>query len=166
MFPKSTILAAVLLVMTGLLQADEVSKKLKAEQMLELTGSAKMMKESFAQIQKMQASQLEKMELPAEAKPAAAEIQKRLMDMLAERLSWDRMRPTMVKLYMEIFTEDELNAIVSFYSTTAGQSMVAKMPQIMAKSMEMTMGLMSDVMPEIKRITEEVTAKYKAKEKP
>ena len=55
---------------------------------------------------------------------------------------------------------------MAFYKTPIGQAMLAKMPQLMSKSMEISQHRMADLMPEIQRQMQEVMQRSKGEKKP
>ena len=55
---------------------------------------------------------------------------------------------------------------MAFYKTPIGQAMLAKMPQLMSKSMEISQRRMAGLMPEIQRQMQEVMQKSKGEKKP
>jgi len=61
----------------------------------------------------------------------------------------------MAVVYEQVFTDDELDAMLTFYRSPAGQSMVAKMPQVMGKSVQFSqtwaMGAFQDLPQRIER---------------
>lgn len=61
-----------------------------------------------------------------------------------------------VELYAEAFTEPELRALVSFYESPEGRSIIQKMPAMMPKAAALT----RDLMPEMEK---EVTARVCAR---
>jgi len=101
-------------------------------------------------------AQLNTMNVPADARPKAEEMQQRMMALIADRLSWEKARPALIKVYSDTFTESEIDGIVAFYKSPPGQAMLEKMPQLMQKSMAVGQQLMGDVMPEIQRMKEEM----------
>jgi hypothetical protein len=106
-------------------------------------------------------AQLNKMDVPAGERQAADEIQQKSMAVVSDRMSWDKLKPALVKVYSETYTEEEINGIVAFYKSQAGQAMLEKSPLLMQRVMAMSQELVGDLTPEIKRITEEVKQKYK-----
>jgi hypothetical protein len=138
--------------------ADEASKTAKIEEMMQITNMDRITAQMIEQIKTMLSSQLGSM--PAEARPAADEMQQRMMKLLADRLNWDKAKPAYIKLYSETFTESEIDGIVGFYKSPPGQAMLSKMPVLMQKSMAVGQQLMGDVMPEIERMAEELKQKY------
>jgi hypothetical protein len=141
--------------------ADEASKNAKIEEMMQVTYADRMFKQTFDQIKTMQMAQLNKMEVPAGERQAAEEIQQKTMALLSDRMSWDKLKPALVKVYSETYTEEEINGIVAFYKSQAGQAMLEKSPLLMQRVMAMSQELVGDLTPEIKRITEDVKQKSK-----
>jgi hypothetical protein len=73
---------------------------------------------------------------------------------MREELSWERMRPQLLRIYSETFTEAEVLGIVAFYESPAGQAFVAKMPALLQKSMEMNQERMKELMPRMRAAVE------------
>ncbi len=74
------------------------------------------------------------------------------------------MKPEYVRLYDEVYSDEELNGILAFYKSPAGQAFLNKMPLLMTKSMEIAQRRMAAVMPELQRITKEAVEKSKNSE--
>lgn len=140
-------------------QADDASRKVKAAELLKLTDSEQMMVQMLESMQKMQTEQFTKMELPAEARDSAVEIQKRTAAMVRKMLSWEAMKPRFIDLYASTYTEPELDGILSFYNSAAGKAMLKKMPQLMQRSMLISQEAMATLMPEMAKIIEEMKQK-------
>ena len=153
------ILGAALLCSAAPIMADEASKKTKIDEMLQLTHSDQMMKQSLEQVKSMQMEQMKKMDLPAEARAHSEEIQQKLMALLADRMSYEKMKPVFVQLYADVYSEDEIDGIVSFYKSPAGKAMLDKMPQLMQRMMLMIQKLTGDMQTEMQRIIEEARQK-------
>ncbi len=95
------------------------------------------------------------------APEAAQALSGKMADLFAQRLSWARIRPQMVRIYKELFSETELEGIVSFYESPAGKAMLNKMPELMKRSMQMGTDLMGDVQADVRKLIEESAAKPK-----
>jgi len=59
------------------------------------------------------------------------------------------------KLYAEVFTEKELEGMVQFYKSEAGQALLKKMPEMLQKVMVMVEEMAKDLQPKIERIIQE-----------
>lgn len=74
-----------------------------------------------------------------------------------EEMSWDKMEPLFVDVYKKSFSQSDVDGMIQFYKTPAGQSVVKKMPLVMQNSMQVMQQRMSTVMPKIMQLTEEST---------
>lgn len=140
---------------------DDASKMAKIEQMMVLTHADRIVNQTLAQIQPMMANQLKQLDVPDDARSAIDDMQKKITDVLTARLSWEKLKPVYVKIYADTFTEDELNGVIEFYTSAAGQALLEKMPSLIQKTMALTQELMSDVLPEISKMGDELGKKYK-----
>lgn len=56
---------------------------------------------------------------------------------MREELGWARLKPLYVGIYRESFTQAEIDGMLAFYATPAGQAMIEKLPQVMNRSMQL-----------------------------
>jgi hypothetical protein len=61
-------------------------------------------------------------------------------------------------LYADTYTEQEMDGIIAFYKSPAGEAMLAKTPAIMAKANELVQQQMATVMPEIQKLIKDAAA--------
>jgi hypothetical protein len=80
----------------------------------------------------------------------------KMLDMMAQELSWDKMKEDYITLYADTFTEEELKGVIAFYKSPAGQAFLKKQPELMKRSMEMSQKLMLQVMPKIHAMIKEL----------
>jgi hypothetical protein len=66
---------------------------------------------------------------------------------LKEQMDWNTLEPEYARLYLEVFTEKETRDITAFYQTPLGQTMLTKMPVLMAKSSELAQRRLQAGMP-------------------
>jgi hypothetical protein len=150
----TVVLALALLVAGHFAGAQELTKEAKIERLLTVMNADAMIDQMFEQIKAMTASQV-----PPDASPEqvakAREIQNKVLDLVKARISWEKMRPQYVKLYSETFSDEEISGMLGFYQSRSGRAMLAKMPTLTTKIMEVAQAQMKDVMPEIQRIIRE-----------
>lgn len=75
-----------------------------------------------------------------------------MMNLLSKEFSWDALEQSVMGLYRKFYTQAEVNAMISFYSSPEGQSIVKKMPQLTREVVIMMQQRMMTVMPEMQRI--------------
>jgi len=78
-----------------------------------------------------------------------------------EEMSWSKLLPVYTRIYQESFTQEEIDGLIAFYRTPAGNALVEKMPVVMQKSMAAMQPLMAPMMQRMKAATEEAAAEAK-----
>jgi len=58
------------------------------------------------------------------------------MNAVAQLLSWEELQPLYRDLYAQTFDAEEVQAMIDFYASPVGQSMVEKMPLLMQNAMQ------------------------------
>lgn len=93
----------------------------------------------------------------------------RMQDVLAKtnaltlkHLSWTALEPIMRRVYARVFSKQEVDAMIAFYSSPEGSSILKKSPQAMALSMQEMQPLIRDTMTEIKAMVDEEIAAGKS----
>jgi hypothetical protein len=57
-----------------------------------------------------------------------------MLKWLQKYMTWDAMRPEMIRLYTDTYTEAELKQLAAFYKTPLGQKTLAKTPELMQRT--------------------------------
>ena len=108
------------------------------------------------------------MEQSLQGKPLNAE-QRRILDavpakfvaVIRAEFNWDKMKPQYVQLYRDTFEQDEVDGLVAFYASPAGQAFVNKMPVVMQKSFSISQSLMQSLTPKIAAAIKDAMAEAK-----
>ena len=130
---RATLATAIICVFaTSLAVAQSDEHRQLAEKLTKVMKIEENAKVVIEQMKAMQRKQLSEMGVSAEV----SEEQKKRFDVISEELDWEKMRGDYVDIYVELFTEDELKGIISFYESPPGRVFVAKQPELMQKSME------------------------------
>ena len=156
----------LLLAALSVARGEDSTKDAKIDELLTLMNVNQAQKQIMEQMKNMVraqvAAQLGKTGAPANQLASADEVQKRIFDLMTERLSWDKMKPAYRKAYSDTFSEPEIDGILAFYRSPAGRAMIDKMPTLMAKTVSITQEQVGSIIPEIDRIVHEVSEKYKS----
>lgn len=72
------------------------------------------------------------------------------------------MKSAVAGIYRSVFTKEELVGRGAFYATPAGQSMVAKQPQVQKKMREVMMPKMAEIGPQMQQVMKEFAAEQQA----
>lgn len=85
-------------------------------------------------------------------------------EVLREEVTWTRLKPVMLGVYRDSFTQEEVDGQIAFYRSPVGQSVSAKMPATMQRSMAASQQLMQPVMPRMMQAMQRAVAEAKKKE--
>ncbi|HWR53673.1 MAG TPA: DUF2059 domain-containing protein [Bryobacteraceae bacterium] len=133
-------------------RADEASKSARAEELVQLMQGDQMIKMMEPMMKGM--AGMVKPDMPAEERAKIGEMQRKLMALVADRLS--KARPALAKVYADTYTEEEIDGILAFYKSPVGKAFLEKMPEVMQRSAPMMMVLMGGLQPEIRKMMEEM----------
>ncbi len=81
---------------------------------------------------------------------------------LDEMLNWDALQAMYLRTYRASFTQDELDGMMAFYKTSAGQAMIKKMPLVMQNVMGEMQGMMKPMQVKMREIQRETTEELQA----
>ncbi len=99
--------------------------------------------------------------LTSEQKKIIDRAPQRLSAFLRNELSWSRMEPTQILIYRESFEQSEIEGLISFYKSPAGQAFVNKMPIVTQKAMAAMQTQMQQTMPRIKEAMDGILSEAK-----
>ena len=88
-----------------------------------------------------------------------------MMTMMKELLDWRKLEPMYVRVYQKTFSQQEVDGMIAFYKTPAGQAVIGKMPAVMQNTIEEMQQLMGPVMQKMQKMQQDVVAKMKAESK-
>jgi hypothetical protein len=162
---KPLLLLALLALPMGLLAQDNAAKLALAQETIAAMKADKMFDSMAAQMRQMAASS---MTLPADTTPEnrqkAEELQGKMMDLTMGMLKG--MMAKMGQVYADVYSEAELNAMKAFFTSSEGQSMLAKQPQIMTRIMPLVQEMQREMMPKIQQLVAEAKAAEAAAKTP
>jgi len=158
---KTVVFLMVLTLYCSFANADEVSHRAAAEELLLMTNVDKMMKPMFEQMETMMNQQFVQMGAPEELRPVRNKYTGRLFKILEEELSWAKMKHDYIDMYVKTYTEEEIRAISEFYKSPIGKKFIEKTPQLLQQSMAISQKNMPKIMKSITKISEEMANEIK-----
>lgn len=127
-------------------RADATSKMKKIDEVFELTRADQMLKMMQEQAKAGIRSQLAAVGMK-NAQAIATELDRVLVPLMNQEMSWDKLKPRLEAVYDETFSEQEISGILDFYHSPTGKAMLDKMPALTAKSAAIAQDMMRAVMP-------------------
>ncbi len=160
------VLAAALVFGGGTARAQTPESQALAEQLLVLMKMPETLEQTFVAMRKVMPAQLAQMSkaMGEELPPEATQQADKTMQVMSEELRWEKMKEDYVGLYATTFTPEELQGLITFYQSPAGQAFIAKQPALMQASMQLNQKLMLRVIPRLKEIYKKDEAKAQTEE--
>jgi hypothetical protein len=143
--------------------ADDATKAAKVEEFLKLAKIDDTQRQTVAQIRaQMQLGILQQLfgskPLPTDKKKELDEFRTNLGNVISDALSWEKLKPDFVKIYMEAFSEPEIDGMLAFYKSPVGQAMVAKTPALTTKGSELSQQKLVGAEPAIDKVVRDLMA--------
>ncbi len=90
--------------------------------------------------------------------PIAAPYLTRIGDLIETTLSWERLRPDFLKIYMQTFTREELVALNTFFRSSVGGKYLANVNSLNQQATEVVRQHAIATAPDVRAITDEMRA--------
>jgi hypothetical protein len=88
--------------------------------------------------------------------------QTKMIAIMKDELSWAKIKDGFVQVYRETFSQVEIDGIIAFYKSPAGQAFIDKQPALMKNTMTLMQQRMGPIMQKIQQMTEETAKEIKA----
>ena len=128
-------------------------------EMLELTNAQQMVAGMKGQMTAMMNSTVQ---TALKGQPITPERQAIIDRMIAkmsavasDMLNWDTLQPIYMRTYRDSFTQDEIDGVIKFYKSAAGQAYVKKLPLVMQNVMREMQGFIKPVQEKMLAIQKE-----------
>jgi hypothetical protein len=141
----------------------EPATRATVEKFLQVTEAAAMMDQAYLQMDHISEQMLQSAGSGIDKDPQARQMVKEINALVREEFSWKHLEEPMIALYGNVFSEAELQDIIAFYQSDAGQKMLKRQPELMQGSMVMMQEQMQRLMPKMKALIDKQVAEYRTK---
>lgn len=149
--------------------ADKPASEASIKEMLALSEARQLVDSMFGQIDGMMRATVQQSlggkELTPEAQKSMEAMNSKVMAMMQEELSWEKLEPLYVEIYQKSFTQEEVDGLIAFYKSPAGVALIKKMPVVMQQSMAAMQQRMGPLMQRVQTIVKESAAEMRAQQK-
>lgn len=146
--------------------ADKPASEASVKRLIEASDSKKLVDNVMLQMDSMMKASMKQaladQALTAEQEKVMIETQDKLAGLVKDELKWEVLEPMFLDVYQKTFTQKEVDGMLAFYKSPAGQAVIKKMPQVMQTTMQIMQARMSKLVPKIQQITAEGAEKMKA----
>ena len=140
----------------------EPATRATIEKFLQVTEAANMMDQAYLNLDQMSEQMLSGAGVDLEKDKQIQNDIKEMNALIRAELSWDKLEEPMIALYGNVFSEDELQEIIAFYQSEAGQKMLKRQPELMQGTMVMMQEQMQQLMPKMKALIEKQSKQRQA----
>jgi uncharacterized protein len=100
-------------------------------------------------------------QLNAEQQQIVDDMSTELTSLIKHEISWQSVRPMMVEVYRNTFSAHEVDEMVKFYQSPAGQAVISKLPAAMAQAMQAMQERVRALTPKLTQLHRETLAALK-----
>lgn len=119
---------------------------------------------SLGQVEEMEKQMVELLtkEVPEASVSAVSEkARARFAAIIRAEISWAALEPVYVEAFREVYTEEEVAALTTFYRSPVGQTLVTKMPLVLQKAMTSVQSRLGPLMNKLAKATEVLEAEVR-----
>ncbi len=136
-----------------------------AERLLQVLKMGENFDNTMKQAVNMQlAGTFDRMDISEEKKAELRESMNTLTQTLLEKFSFQSMKGMFIDVYAEVFTKEELDGVIAFYESPAGQKFVVKQPELTRIMIQKIQTLMAEIQPELRKEAELLKKQMKAED--
>ncbi|MFG3452737.1 MULTISPECIES: DUF2059 domain-containing protein [Pseudomonadaceae] len=158
--------ALSLALLAGHASADSAGHEAQAERFLELVNADRISVPVYAQVQQMFAQRFEQTQAPESKRGLLESYQSKADAALDKAIGWEQVKPDLVALYTETFNESELTRLNEFYESALGKKMLTQLPQLNARSAQVTQAKLESAVPQVNKLLADMTAELDTQKKP
>jgi len=126
----------------GLAPADSASQRQEVETLFRLTHMKQKIDDSVNSVAQLQLQQNPQLQAQREG----------LVAFLNKYIGWEALREELTRMYLQTFTEQELRAMNTFYSTPTGQKVITIVPELVQQRNQLAMQQLQDNIGELQQI--------------
>ncbi|PVZ34479.1 DUF2059 domain-containing protein [Pseudomonas sp. CC120222-01a] len=149
--------AVALACASGQVLAATPSHNAAAEKFLTLANADKLGTPVYMQVQQMFAQRFAQTKAPASKQPVLESYQAKANAALDNAIGWNKLKPKMVDLYTQTFTEQELKDLVKFYESPLGKKVLKEMPKVTQQSAQLTQTSLEPAVPVVNKLLDDMT---------
>lgn len=100
----------------------------------------------------------EDMGMPDTDRERYRKVSGRLVDLMRDEMSWEKLEPALAEAYANVYTEAELWELAAFFRSPLGQKYVERTPQLMAETNRIMRGTMLNFVKRMAELPAEMAA--------
>ncbi|MCC5887456.1 MAG: DUF2059 domain-containing protein [Gammaproteobacteria bacterium] len=152
------LLVAVMTVMLPFSVHADAAHEAAAEELLRLIQIDRGLAPMAARMRQSTLQQIRAQDVAVGEEPTAAPYLARIGDLIEATLSWERLRPDFLEIYMQTFTREELVTLNTFFRSSVGGKYLANVNSLNQQATEVVRRHAMATAPDVRAITDEMRA--------
>lgn len=136
------------------------------EKLLLLMNQDQFVRQVFEHVKEQQRQQLQQMNGSEEQTAVITTYFNKIYDVIQTEMSWDKIKDDYIDLYLSVYSQEEIEALISFYEAPLGRKVIEKMPELMEQSMLISQKYMMKMLPKIQEIQQEMSRELVNQQQP
>jgi uncharacterized protein len=135
------------------------------ENLLAATKTESMMDSMYGSMEQMMRQGLKQ---STAGQPVTAEQQRyfdalpaKFVAVMRDEMNWQKMKPMYVQIYRDSFDQNEIDGLLAFDTSPAGQAFINKVPMVMQKSMAVSQSMIQSFVPKMTKAIQDAMAEAK-----
>lgn len=137
--------------------ADEAHHRQLALELMQLHNARTMVEQAAEQVKGRLLSRFAELAATSPDPDAVQQGKERAAALIDQEFAWDKLKADYINMYVDFFTEDELQAIVDFTKSPAGRKLQDVTPALVMKSRLIGQQHSKQVLPEVEKIIEQLS---------
>ncbi len=137
------------------------SKRESVEELLRAANAASLVDGIYAQMNQVVGGMGKQLGVQPDEQAIFDAYMEKIFSAMREEMSWEKIEDPMIDIYLNHYTEKEIQDMLAFYQSETGRSMVEKMPAVMKDSMQLSQKMMQEFFPKMQTITQELKSDLK-----
>lgn len=148
------------------LAQDAKPSEASVRQLFEVMHSSKLLDAYMTQIDSTVRASMQQalagQQLNPKQKQILDDMGRQIGSLVKAELNWPAIEPLMIDVYRNTFSQHEVDGMLAFYGSEAGQAVIAKLPTAMQQSMTGIQGHAQTLTPKIVQLEKDTAAQMKA----
>ena len=165
--PLYVIICTLLVTSSSMLADDDAGKAAKAEEVLRLSNTQQSLRKVVDVLQsRVKEGVLEDLtgvQLTPEKQKDVDAFEDKVWHLVSDAIAWDKVKDDYIKIYVEAFTEKELDDLIVFYKSPTGQALVTKLPDLVSKASAIGEQRVNAVLPELQKMVQDFVTQERGK---
>lgn len=139
------------------------SKQESVEELLTLTKAETVLDTVYGQMDQMFKNMGRQLGVKPEEQELFDEFMSKMVSLMKEEMSWDKMKGPMIEVYLKHYTEKEIQDMITFYKSESGRSMISKQADVAKDTMMLQQKVMEGFLPKVMKLSQEMEAELAKK---